>query len=678
MHTNSPGTRVFRFGVFELDAESGELRRHGLRIRLPEQSLKILLTLLSHPGEVVARDELRHVLWAPDTFVDFEVGLNSAVRKLREALDDSADTPRFVETLPRRGYRFLGAVTTPLATPTPRFERVEEPEPGPASDPAAGGTPVVAVDAAPVSRMEAVSTAAVSSSPSQIVPAPAWPSRRMGVRAAGLALVALLLTAGAAYQRGARADLRPGSAAEPLRTLVVLPFENLTGDASQEAFVDTVTDAVTSHLAQVDGLNVTSRTSARRYKQTVKGLPEIGRELAVEGVVEGAVVRSGDGVRVSAKLIRAATDRHMWAQSYPGDVGQMLALQRQIAADVAVAAGRPMSPARAGAQRVDPKAYDAYVKGLTARGFQRYDGFRRAVAYFEEAVAIQPDFAEAYAALARAQVQFLFTGPLSPSEAVPKAEAAARKALELDPTLAHAHIALAQVLNLYYWRWDEGTKSLQRAVDSEKREGFTAVSESLIRHGRLAEGLAAAERTRALDPLSVNAQIAVGTASLAAGLHDRAVEEFRQALAMGPATGAVRFHLGVTYIAMGRLSDAIRELEIATRSREDHQTRFEGILGHAYALAGRGHDARAILKELELHRAEQYVSSFGIALIHDALGEKALALAALRRAQAEHAVEFGLMTHYPPFRAIASDPGFRDVMRQLALPDERSPGRREQ
>jgi len=211
-----------------------------------------------------------------------------------------------------------------------------------------------------------------------------------------------------------------------------------------------------------------------------------------------------------------------------------------------------------------------------------------------------------------------------------------------------------------------------------QQESFTAVSESLIRHGRFAEGLAAAERTRALDPLSVNAQIAVGTASLAAGLHDRAVEEFRQALAMGPATGAVRFHLGVTYIAMGRLSDAIRELEIATRSREDHQTRFEAILGHAYALAGRGHDARAILKELELHRAEQYVSSFGIALIHDALGEKALALAALRRAQTEHAVEFGLMTHYPPFRAIASDPGFRDVMRQLALPDERSTGGREQ
>ena len=506
MHTNSPATRVFRFGVFDLDAESGELRRHGLKIRLPEQSLKILLALLSRPGEVVARDELRHVLWAADTFVDFEVGLNSAVRKLREALDDSADMPRFVETLPRRGYRFLGAVTVPLATPSPPFESVDEPAAGPAGDPVPG-TPVRPVETAPGPGVEALPATAPPIVASQRAPASPRLSRGMAVRAAVLAIVTLLLTAGAAYQRGGPVDLRVGSAADPIRSLVVLPFENLTGDAGQESFVDSVTDAVTSHLAQVGGLNVTSRTSARRYKQTAKGLPEIGRELEVEGVVEGAVVRSGDGVRISAKLIRAATDRHVWAQSYPGDVGQMLALQRQIASDVAVAAGRPASPAvRAGARRVDPKAYDAYVKGLTARGFQRYDGFRRAVAYFEEAVAIQPDFAEAYAALARAQVQFLFTGPLSPSEAVPKAEAAARKALELDPTSAHAHIALAQVLNLYYWRWDEGTKSLQRAVDSEKQESFTAVSESLIRHGRFAEGLAAAERTRALDPLSVNAQ----------------------------------------------------------------------------------------------------------------------------------------------------------------------------
>ena len=652
MHTHSPDTRVFRFGVFELDAESGELRRHGLKIRLPDQSLKILKTLLSRPGDVVSRDELRHVLWAADTFVDFEVGLNSAVRKLREALDDSADTPRFVETLPRRGYRFVGAVTAPRPTPTP-FECVGEPDTRSAAD----------ALAAPIAVPP-------------LVPVTLRPSRAIAVPAAGLTLVALLLAAVVAYQRGAAVNLRAGSAVDPIRSLVVLPFENLTGDTSQDSLVDNVTDAVTSHLAQVDGLDVVSRTSARRYKQTAKGLPEIGRELRVDGVVEGAVVRSGDEVRISAKLIRAETDRHVWAQSYPGDVSQMLALQRRIASDVAVAAGRlARPPARPESQRVDPKAYDAYLRGLTARGSQRYDGFRRAVTYFEEAVAIQPDFAEAYAALARAQVQFLFTGPVSPSEAVPKAEAAARRALELDPTLAPAHVALAQILTLYHWRWNEGMKALQHAVDLNSGEGFTAVSESLIRQGRFAEGLAAAERTRALDPLSVFAQVAVGTASLAAGLHDRAVEEFQQALAMGPATGGVRFHLGVTYTAMGRFPEAIRELEIATRLREDHQTRFEAMLGHAYAAAGRRQDARAILKELELHRADHhYVSSFGIALIHDALGEKALALAALRRAYAEHATEFALMAHYPPFKAIASDPGFQDVMRQLALPDERIGG----
>ena len=452
MRTDSSDTRVFRFGVFELDAESGELRRHGLKIRLPDQSLKILRTLLSRPGDVVSRDELRHVLWAADTFVDFEVGLNSAVRKLREALDDSADTPRFVETLPRRGYRFVGAVSVPPAWAMPRVASVEAPLAVPEADAVAAPIAVPAADAAPTPVPEPV-----SAPPPPLVPATLHPFRGIAVRAAGLVLVTLLVTASVAYRRGALVDRRAGSAANPIRSVVVLPFENLTGDTSQESLVDNVTDAVTSHLAQVDGLEVVSRTSARRYKQTAKGLPEIGRELKVEGVVEGAVVRSGDGCRINAKLIRAETDRHVWAQSYPGDVSQMLALQQRIASDVAVAAGRvARPPARAGPQRVDPKAYDAYVKGLTARGSQRYDGFRRAVAYFEEAVAIQPDFGEAYAALARAQVQFLFTGPLSPSEAVPKAEAAARKALELDPTIAHAHVALAQILNLYYWRWDEG------------------------------------------------------------------------------------------------------------------------------------------------------------------------------------------------------------------------------
>ncbi len=326
MDIQAPDAHVFRFGVFELDTQSGELRRHGLKVRLPDQSFQILKTLIGRPGEVVTRDELRHVLWTAETFVDFEVGLNSAVRKLREALDDSAENPQFVQTLPRRGYRFVASVTALV----------------PSVDLSARTCRRAALTrsrrhfrtglrslCSPRSR----ASASPDGSPVACCSLPSWRSA-------------------AVYQRGELVDLRAGPAEEPIRSLVVLPFANLTGDAAQDYFADAVTDAVTGHLAQVDGLDVISRTSARQYKETAKGVREIGSELKVDGVVEGAVVRTESGVRITAKLIRAATDRHVWAQAYEGELSHMIALQQRIASDLAVAAGRPsLAPAGARTSR---------------------------------------------------------------------------------------------------------------------------------------------------------------------------------------------------------------------------------------------------------------------------------------------------------------------------------------
>ena len=400
----SPASSVHRFGVFELDSDSGELRRHGLKIRLPEQSFQILKLLLSRPGEVVTRDELKQVLWTSDTFVDFEVGLNSAVRKLRDALDDSAENPRFVETLPRRGYRFIASVSSPVAEPplvsTPTF------------------------------------TTATAAAPR---------FRRGSWIVAAILLISLVSVTGVMYQRSRLPETGGSAPAAPIRSLVVLPFENLTGDAAQAYFVDAVTDALTTQLAQVEGLDVISRTSARQYQRPVKPLPAIGEELNVEAVVEGSLVRSGSRVRVTTQLIRVSTDRHIWAQSYDGELGQMLALQQQIASDIARAAGWAAPAGGSGRIRlsIDSQAYEAYVKGVTSMGTP-YESNRRAVVYFEEAIARQSDFAQAYAELAVAQFQFLFSGPLSPREAIPKAEAAARRAVELDDTLARAHWILGQ------------------------------------------------------------------------------------------------------------------------------------------------------------------------------------------------------------------------------------------
>jgi TolB-like protein/DNA-binding winged helix-turn-helix (wHTH) protein/Tfp pilus assembly protein PilF len=626
MHFRHPPGHVVRFGVFELDTPSGELRRHGLKVRLPDQAFQILQMLLSRPGEVVTRDELQQRLWTADTFVDFDGGLNSAIRKLREALDDSAENPRFIETVPRHGYRFVASVAVPDADPV---------------------TP-----------------------PAAPMPTSSRSRRALATLAIGLLLVATIASFAAVYGREGLARRRWGSAAGPIRSLVVLPFENLTGDAGQEYFVDAVTDALTTDLARVAGLDVISRTSARQYKRPLERLPAIGGELNVDAVVEGAVLRSGPRVRITAQLIRTATDRHVWAQSYEGELDSILTLQRRIVSDIAAAAGHQpaASSVRAGRQTIDPQAYDAYLKGVTAFGVSRYESLRTAVAYFEDAIGRQPDFAEAHAQLARAQLQFLFTGPLSPREAMPKAEAAARTALELDDTLAQAHQTLGQILTLYHWKWDEGDQEYRRAAELRAPSEDPSMGTSLIRQGRFAEAVAGAERARKLDPLSFPAQMNVASAYRAAGQHDRAVAEFRRALEMSPGNKRTYFQLGATYVAMGRLEDAIRELEATRSPPPGRNWRFEAYLGYAYAVAGRALDARRILQALEAHRRRHYASSFGIALIHDALGEKAQALAALERAYQDRAVEFAQMTQYPPFRTIAAEPRYAAVMRDVGLP----------
>jgi TolB-like protein/Tfp pilus assembly protein PilF len=455
----------------------------------------------------------------------------------------------------------------------------------------------------------------------------------------------------------------------------VLPFENLTEDPGQDYFVDGMTDAVTTDLAQVGGFEVISRTSAMHYKGAKKLLPAIGQELNVDALVQGSVIRSGQKVRITAQLIRAATDRHVWAQSYEGEVRDVVALQYQIARAVAGAVQGSLtshSPARGERPlAVNPEAYDAYLKGVFAEGRGSYEGFRTAVAYFEEAVARQPDFAAAYAALAQAQHQFLFVGPLSPRETMPKAEAAARKAVALDETLALAHGTLGGILHHFSWQWEEGDKEFGRAQELSSNSfaaSYAAGVPALIRNGRFEEAIALTERARKNDPLSFNSYMNVATAYRAAGRYDQAVAEIRRALELNLGQTRANFQLGVTFMFMGRLNEAISELETAVRSARGGNPRFQAYLGYAYAAAGRPADARRILKDLEARARVQYVSSFGPALIYDALEEKEPALAAFERAYRDRAVEFAQMMQYPPFKTIASEPRFQELMRLVGLP----------
>lgn len=621
---------VIRFGIFELDDQSGELRRQGLKVRLPEQSFQILRMLLDRPNDVVTRDELRQRLWASDTSVDFDAGLNSTIRKLREALDDSADNPRFVETVPRHGYRFIGS-----ARP-------------------------VTVDEAP--KPAAVDTAQL-------------PARTSRAWIAGGVLVTILLAAMVVvYRTGWLERISGRTATEQIRSIAVLPFDNLTGDSSQEYFVDGITDALTTDLAEIGGFDVIARASAMQYKSAKKPLSDIGRELNVETLLSGAVARSGQRVRITTQLSDAATGRVTWAQSYDEELSDVIAIQRKIARAVAIAVeGRRGSPppVRADARpAVSPAAYDAYLKGVAAGGRQGSDGIRRAVEYYEKAVAIQPDFAAAYAAMGDAQMQLLFGGPLSPREVIPKAEASTRKALQLDDRIARAHRTLGAIQASFYWNWDESDREHRR---SRELNGNSGPRSELIREGRYAEAIADAERAQRLDPLSFGARVNVAVVCRTVGQYDRAVAELQRALELFPDQARGHFQLGATFMLMGRANDAIAELESSIGPGRTGNPRFSAYLGYAYAIAGRPVDARRILNELETLRRKQYVSSFGIALIHDALGEKEPALTALERAYEERAVEFSQMDQYPRFKTIESESRFQEVMRRVGSPTKKVP-----
>jgi TolB-like protein/Tfp pilus assembly protein PilF len=440
-------------------------------------------------------------------------------------------------------------------------------------------------------------------------------------------------------------------------------------DPAQQYFADGMTEGVTAHLAQAGGFQVTSRTSAMHYKHTTKPRAAIGRELQVDAIVEGSVTRSGDQVRISAQVTPVSADRQIWTRQYDGNLQDVMALQDRIAqAIVEAISGRSgrAAPARHSlAERtVTPKAYDAYLKGLSTAARGNIAGFRSAVVYFEEAIAGQPDFAMAHAALAQVQLQMLFTGPQSPGEVMPKAEASARRAIALDDALPGGHRVLGQILHNYHWRWEEGDREIGRALelDGNSVEALALRAFALIRTGRFEEAIAHAERARQRDPLSFTASMNLGSALRAGGQYDRAIAEFRRGLTLDPYGQRAHFQIGVTFGFMRRWPHAITELETAHRMAPNNAW-HRAYLGYAYAMGGRQDEARKILDDLEARGKKHYVSSFSIAFLRDALGEKEPAMAALQRAYDEHAIEFAQLRQYPAFQSIGDDPRYAAMMR---------------
>jgi TolB-like protein/DNA-binding winged helix-turn-helix (wHTH) protein/Tfp pilus assembly protein PilF len=529
-----------RFGVFEMDLPAGELRKHGLKIRIQEQPYQVLAMLVQHAGKVVTREDLQKKLWPADTFVDFDHGLNKAINKIREALSDSAESPRYVETLSRRGYRFLAEVKDADAS-------VRSPElptqPQPSEEVG--------------NRLDVAGKVAV---PKQLLRSQAW-------RISAFALFALM--ASLATWRLHSLTHRPSV----IRSLAVLPLESLSSEASQDYFADGMTDELISDLGQISALRVILRTSVMTYKHARKPVPQIARELNVDAVVEGTVLRSGDQVRITAQLIEAATDKHLWSQSYEGELRDTLTLQNKVASAIADQIRINLNPQEQAALKntkfVNPRAYESYLKGRYFWNKRTADGLKVALAYFNQAVDEDPKYAQAYSGLADtyALLGDWQYAAMTPKEALPKAKAAAIKALELDSTLGEAHNSLAFVLDGFGWDLDAGGKEFRRAIDLNP--SYATAHHWFARHlsllGRYEEAIAEMRKAESLDPLSLIINADLAELLVLAHSYDESIRQSSKTIEMDPNFAMAHNQLAQGYLETHRYSEVVTELQKAVR-----------------------------------------------------------------------------------------------------------------
>jgi TolB-like protein/Flp pilus assembly protein TadD len=510
--------------------------------------------------------------------------------------------------------------------------------------------------------------------------ATAVPRRRAWAAPAAAGLIAAAI---AVVVLGTRPLRRPAAGGEalPIRSIAVLPLENLSRDPGQDYFADGMTEALIGDLAKIGSLRVISRTSAMRFKGISKPLPEIARELSVDAIVEGSVLRSGDRVRITAQLIRGATDEHIWNDSYERDLKDVLALQSEVARAIAGrirTAVTPEEKARLGSappqslavREIDPRAHEAYLKGRYHLNKRTGAELLVAIEYFEAAIRTAPRYAPGYAGLAKCYLLLPAAGigAAAPKDVLPKAKEAARHALAVDDSLSEAHSVLGYALTLHEWDWTGGERSFERALalDPSDATAHFWYGAHLAARGRLDEAIASARRARALDPVSPIVNAGVAWMLYLAGRYDEAVEHSRQALALDPAFAIGHLRLGTAYEGKGMLPEAIAELRKAVASSGESPD-MVAALGHAHATAGDRGEARKILAGLKDLSQRRYVSAYHIAVVHAGLREKDEAFEWLQKAYEERSWGLAFLNVDPDAVPLRSDPRFSDLVHRLGL-----------
>jgi TolB-like protein/DNA-binding winged helix-turn-helix (wHTH) protein/Flp pilus assembly protein TadD len=632
---------VVRFGTFEVSLQSGEVRKGGLRIRVQQQPMKLLEILLEHPGEVVTREELRSRVWPSESFGDFDQALNIAIGKLRSALGDSAESPRFIETLPKRGYRFIADVSVVDTEARPKRQ-----------EPLAGDLPATDLG----HKIQGIGL-------------PVAPERRLlPTRWIVVALALVLSLAILSLWRFRSQTPAPTG----IRSLAVLPLDNLSGEASQNYFADGMTDELITDLAQISALRVISRTSVMVYKGARKPLPQIARELNVDAVVEGTVLRSGDRVRITAQLIEASTDKHLWSQSYEGDLRDTLTLQKKVARAIADQIRINLTPREEAALKsvkvVNPEAYESYLKGRYFWNKRSADGLKAALAYFKQAIEEDPKYAQAYSGLADT---YALLGDwqyavMTPKEAFPQAKAAAIKALELDSTLGEAHNSLAFVLDGFDWDFDSAGKEFQRAI--ELNPGYATAHHWYAWHlsllGRYDEAIAEMRKAENHDPLSLIINADLAELLVLAHSDDESIRQSRKTIEMDPNFALAHNQLAQAYLQKQMYDEAVAELKTAVQLSGGSPA-FIANLARAYVASGKRNEAVKLLGDLKKRSNPGYSNASEIAMIYVSLGDTDQAMNWLEKGYDERFNPGVLMR--PGFDPLRSDPRFQSLVHRIGL-----------
>ncbi len=622
---------LYEFGPFRIDPSEGLLLRDDQPIPLAPKAFEALLLLVESSGHLIEKEVLMQKLW-PDSFVE-EANVSKYIFTLRQALSDGEDGQKYIETVPKRGYRFVAPVQKLAA------ESVEQ---APAEMPSREGE-------------EAKTVTSTTR----------W---RIALVAAVLAATAVVLLVW--LDPGERRARLFGGPARPVRTIAVLPLQNLSGDTAQDYLADGMTEALTTDLARMESLQVISRTSAIQYKAAKKSLPVIARELNADAVVEGSVQRSGNRVRVTAQLVRASDDRHLWANTYERDFPDVLALQDEVASAIAkqvesrLGGPKPAPPPKV--QAVNIEAYENYLRANYY--FDNFD-LQKSIDYYHQAIKLDPNYAPAYAHMAEAYSFLAFFGTVSPREGWGKTKEAASIAVQKDERLPEGHGALALAKLHYDWDFAGAEQEFKRALELNPSDADVRHEHAhyLMAVGRLAESEAESKRAVELDPVGDGLTSCLCWHSFAARDYDEAVRLAAKFLKSQPDDPWERTILGWTYEQKQMPEQAVAEFKRAVEIAKGDPF-FVAALGHAYAIAGNRREAEKILQTLSDRAKKSYVSPFDVALIYAALGEKDKAFALLDKAVAERSTFLVYSKWEPRLDPLRSDPRFQELLRRIGLP----------